>query len=233
MTDRSLAAPTVHGLFEARAAGEDAGSVALVHDGRRLTYAELDTLADGVRDDLRRNGVRPGDLVGIRTGRGPSGIAAMLGIMKAGAAYVPLDDDPPERVRHVLATGGVSVVVGSPAATSSVADLPGSVTVVVPGEGSGVSSVGDGVPPDPAVVRRAPTEPDAAPGQPDAAPAGPDAAPVGPEVAPAGVGSVHDPALPAYVIFTSGSTGAPKGAAMPHFDPDEPGADSSTEGGPQ
>ena len=67
-----------------------------VEDGdRRLSYRELDVLTDGVAADLRRQGVVPGDRVGLCIDRSVALIAGMVGIMKAGAAYVPLDPTYP------------------------------------------------------------------------------------------------------------------------------------------
>ncbi|PRY25164.1 amino acid adenylation domain-containing protein [Aliiruegeria haliotis] len=77
-----------------------------------LSYAELDTSASRVAASLRQSGVRPGDWVGLLAARSVDAIVAILGILKAGAAYVPLDPThAPEQIpgicddlgfRHVL-----------------------------------------------------------------------------------------------------------------------------------
>jgi amino acid adenylation domain-containing protein len=69
-----------------------------------LSYAELDHRADLVATGLRRHGVRPGDLVGLRLPRGIDFVIAVLAVAKSGAAYVPTDPAWPEsHLRQVLA----------------------------------------------------------------------------------------------------------------------------------
>ena len=69
-----------------------------------LTYAELDEAADQVAAELHEVGVRRGDKVGVRIKSGTTDLyVAILGILCAGAAYVPVDaDDPDERARRGL-----------------------------------------------------------------------------------------------------------------------------------
>ncbi len=66
-----------------------------VPDGGRLSYAELSALSDRFRDRLWHLGVRPGDRVGMRLHKSLDGVAAIFGILKAGAAYVPVDAESP------------------------------------------------------------------------------------------------------------------------------------------
>ncbi|MGA9858438.1 MAG: Pls/PosA family non-ribosomal peptide synthetase [Solirubrobacteraceae bacterium] len=78
-----------------------------------LTYAELDAVVRGVADRLRAGGVGPGDRVGVRV---PSGTAdlyvAILGVLCAGAAYVPVDaDDPAARAAQIFADAKVCAVL--------------------------------------------------------------------------------------------------------------------------
>ncbi len=81
-------------------------------DGTRLTYRQLDQLAERVATGLRRAGVGRGALVGLGTRRGPAMVAAILGIWKAGAAYVPLDPAyPPRRLAFMLADSGAAHLV--------------------------------------------------------------------------------------------------------------------------
>jgi amino acid adenylation domain-containing protein/non-ribosomal peptide synthase protein (TIGR01720 family) len=68
-----------------------------------VTYGELDAAADRLAADLRAAGVVPGSATGLLMSRSPEAVVAMLGILKAGASYVPLDPGWPEpRVRLVL-----------------------------------------------------------------------------------------------------------------------------------
>ena len=77
---------------------------AIEEDGGRLTYAELDATANRIAHLLLSKGMGRGALVGHWFPRGATAYAALLGILKAGAAYVPLDPElPPARVRQVAA----------------------------------------------------------------------------------------------------------------------------------
>src|SRR5688572_3880292 len=60
-----------------------------------LSYGQFDSLASRVRDRLVQLGVRRGDRVGLRLHKSVDGVAAIFGILKAGAAYVPVDADSP------------------------------------------------------------------------------------------------------------------------------------------
>lgn len=103
---------TVHELVRRHGDGPGAGTAAMVHGTRQVSYGELDAMTLRVARALHRAGVRRGDFVGIRLARSPQAVAAMLGVMRAGAAYVPIDlADPVERVRHVTGTAGVALVI--------------------------------------------------------------------------------------------------------------------------
>jgi amino acid adenylation domain-containing protein len=93
---------TLHGLFERRAAlAPDA--VAVECGGERLTYAELDSRARALAARLRAAGVGTESLVGVLLGRSAGTVVALLGVLKAGGAYLPLDPTyPPERLRFML-----------------------------------------------------------------------------------------------------------------------------------
>jgi amino acid adenylation domain-containing protein len=80
-------------------------------DGR-LTYRELDVLSRRVQRKLRELGVRRGDRVGIYMRKSIDALAAILGLLRAGAAYVPVDASaPPARAAYILADCGVRVIV--------------------------------------------------------------------------------------------------------------------------
>jgi len=82
---------------------------------RSITYAELAAYADGVARDIAARGVAPGTPVGLALERGPHAIAGLLGILRAGCAYVPFDvATPAERVRVQLRESGARVVVTTP-----------------------------------------------------------------------------------------------------------------------
>jgi amino acid adenylation domain-containing protein len=82
-------------------ARRDPGAPA-VEDGRvALSYGELLSRADEVAEGLRREGVRPGDVVAAYVERSTTAVVSLLGILRAGAAYVPLDPADPA-ARHAL-----------------------------------------------------------------------------------------------------------------------------------
>ncbi|MEV1002395.1 amino acid adenylation domain-containing protein [Nonomuraea sp. NPDC050202] len=105
--------------------------VAVVAGTSRLTYAELDRRANGIADALAARGVGRGDLAGICMDRDEWLVPALIGVLKAGAAYVPLDPAyPAERLRFMAEDAAVSAVVTS-AARRDTASLTGAGTVLV------------------------------------------------------------------------------------------------------
>ncbi|HEX8697018.1 MAG TPA: amino acid adenylation domain-containing protein, partial [Longimicrobium sp.] len=93
----------VHALFEEQA-GRTPDAAAVVHEGRSLTYAELNVRANRLAHHLRGLGVGPDARVAICVERGPEMLVGVLGVLKAGGAYVPLDPSyPADRLRYMLA----------------------------------------------------------------------------------------------------------------------------------
>jgi amino acid adenylation domain-containing protein/thioester reductase-like protein len=102
---------TVLDLFE-REVLRVPGHTAVVHAHTHTTYSEVDRSAAAVGSALAAAGVQPGRLVPIVMRTGPFVPAAMLGVMKAGAAFVPLDPlSPPSRLEGDLDTIGCSLVL--------------------------------------------------------------------------------------------------------------------------
>ncbi len=91
--------PTLDGLVRRQMAlSPEAAAVAW--EGGSWSYGELAARASGVAARLRRAGVRRGDRVGVCVARSPEMVAALLGVLEAGAAWVPLDPEyPVERLR--------------------------------------------------------------------------------------------------------------------------------------
>ena len=86
--------------------------VALEFFGARVTYRELDERATALARSLVTSGVRPGDIVGLNLERSAELIVTQLAIMKAGAAYLPLDPDyPADRVAFMAQDSGARLVV--------------------------------------------------------------------------------------------------------------------------
>ncbi|WTC60260.1 amino acid adenylation domain-containing protein [Streptomyces cellulosae] len=92
---------------------DDEALITVVGDERPvLTYRELDALVDRVFRRLRAAGVKPGDRVGLCLRRGAELPAAMLAVLRAGAAYLPLDPDyPAARIQYVIDDATPTVVV--------------------------------------------------------------------------------------------------------------------------
>jgi amino acid adenylation domain-containing protein len=99
----SRAKGAVHELFRARAFATPR-AVAVSSPDEILTYAELDRQSDHVaRRLVTQYGVRSGELIPVIMERSPRIVVAMLAVLKAGAAYVPiLPSDPPERTQFIL-----------------------------------------------------------------------------------------------------------------------------------
>lgn len=158
--------------------------------GRTLTYGQLARAADRLATRLGRWGVGRGDRVGLFLPKGVEAVAAIHGVLRSGAAYVPVDPGSPTiRGAGILADAGVkAVVVAAEFAEDLRASWPGPGPmprfVVVEGTGSHPSDAAwDGV-------------------MADGAPS---------PLAPACDGDDL-----AYVLYTSGSTGKPKGVMLSH-----------------
>ena len=98
----TTSAQTVHDMFHVQAQATP-DRIAVTAGDRQLTYQELEQSSDRLANALLANGVTPGDLVGVMMGRGVELMTVLLGVIKAGAAYVPLDRDyPPDRLQFVI-----------------------------------------------------------------------------------------------------------------------------------
>lgn len=87
-------------------------SVAVEFENESLTYAELDEKANALANYLLDNGVGRDSLVGICVERSTDMIVGLLGILKAGAAYVPIDPAyPSERINSIIEDSGVDMFV--------------------------------------------------------------------------------------------------------------------------
>src|SRR6266446_6463899 len=77
-----------------------------------LTYTQLNDKANQLAHRLRAEGVRPGHIVALMVERSFAMIIGILGIVKAGGAYLPVSpDNPPDRVDYMLKDGGVKVLL--------------------------------------------------------------------------------------------------------------------------
>ncbi|SDZ62688.1 non-ribosomal peptide synthetase, partial [Delftia lacustris] len=179
----------VHRMFEAQAR-QRPQAPALAADGQVFSYGDLDRRASRLAQALIAQGLRPGQRVGLVAERGAAMVAGLLAILKAGAAYVPVDPAlPDERMQYMLQDSGACLALASGLAPGRLALLAASVPKVLELEALEVPE---------AVEAVEATEP------------GPQA---GTERAPRV--EVHGDQA-AYVIYTSGSTGRPKGVVVRH-----------------
>ncbi|TDD77939.1 non-ribosomal peptide synthetase, partial [Actinomadura rubrisoli] len=164
------------------------GAVAVRFAGQNLTYADLHGRADALAAELRAHGAGPGRIVAVALPRSLDLMVALLAVLKAGAAYLPLDpDDPAARRADLLSDAAPAALLARDSG-----GLPGWAATGVPG-----LFRPDGAPTAPtAYTGSIGSIGSAGSTASGARPAGPDDA--------------------AYVIFTSGSTGRPKGVVVPH-----------------
>ncbi|MDY8021009.1 non-ribosomal peptide synthetase [Paenibacillus polymyxa] len=102
---------TIHGLFEERAE-QRADHPALVWGGQTMTYRELNEQANRLAAVLRARGVKPDDIVAIMTERSMEMVIGILGALKAGGAYLPIDPNyPEERIHYMLEDSGASMLL--------------------------------------------------------------------------------------------------------------------------
>ena len=122
-TDNSAGA-LLHELFEAQSA-RIPDAVAVVSDGRTVSYRELDRRANQLAHALRKRGVGADILVGLCLNRTTDMIVALLAVLKAGGAYVPLDPEyPADRLAFMLEDCGAKVLITEESLGTSLPPLP-------------------------------------------------------------------------------------------------------------
>ncbi|MFI9123640.1 non-ribosomal peptide synthetase [Streptomyces bikiniensis] len=103
---------SLHGLF-ADVVREQPDAIAITAGDTSLSYAELNDRAELISSGMRALGVAAGDMVGVALEREADLVVALLGILKAGCAYVPMDPRyPHERLRYTTENAGLTLVVG-------------------------------------------------------------------------------------------------------------------------
>jgi amino acid adenylation domain-containing protein/thioester reductase-like protein len=114
---------TLHELVSEKAR-QFAAKTAVTFEGQSWSYSELEQHSDRLANHLRLRGVGPGTLVGLFVHRSLNMVAGLLGILKAGGAFVPLDPDfPPERIRLVIEDASLALIVTQESLAKELADL--------------------------------------------------------------------------------------------------------------
>ncbi|MET9608908.1 amino acid adenylation domain-containing protein [Streptomyces sp. NPDC006512] len=131
--DRQLPAGTVHGAFEEQAR-RTPDAVALIDEDGHTSYAELDARAGALALRLAALGVAAESVVAVAVPRSAASLTALLAVMKAGAAYLPVDVDyPADRVRHMLSDSGARTVVATERSLAKLPALDGVTPVLIDG----------------------------------------------------------------------------------------------------
>lgn len=103
----------VHQLF-ARMALKQPMATAVIHENSRMTYRELNDRSDLLSVYLHDRGLVKGQVVGLCVERSMAMMVSVLGILKTGAAYLPLDPDyPQDRLAHMISDAGVGLILCS------------------------------------------------------------------------------------------------------------------------
>jgi fengycin family lipopeptide synthetase D len=186
---------TIHELFELQAQ-KAPDNLAVVFEEQQITYGELNQKANQIAELLRGKGVGPDKVVGLLVNRSLEMITGIMGIIKAGGAYLPIDPAYPQnRVITMLQDSGASFLLTGPKEIEglSLSSLPqdqvdgGETSSEVPH-----SPITDFV--NPLFIDQLTATP----------------------VAGANLPIINQPKDLAYVIYTSGSTGKPKGVMIEH-----------------
>ncbi len=115
---------TIVALFEEQV-DKTPENIAVIFEEQQLTYRELNSKANQLAHYLQTYGVKPEVLVGICVGRSLEMIVGLLGVLKAGAAYVPLDPAyPAERLIYMLNDAKVSVLLTQQKSANMVSEHP-------------------------------------------------------------------------------------------------------------
>jgi amino acid adenylation domain-containing protein len=126
---------TLPDLLKASAARHPGKLAVFESDTRTLTYAELNAKSDALAAFLCSRGVQRGDRVGLALPKGLTAVISMFGVMKAGAAYVPIDISAPvERGRRILEDCRISALIVDGHSRAFIADSDGPAQVIIAGD---------------------------------------------------------------------------------------------------
>ena len=170
-------------------------ATAVVMDGARMTYEELEASSNRLARTLKAAGCQQGDRVGLLLAKSPLAIVSMVGTLKADCTYVPLDaSSPAPRVAKIVESAEPRVILAEARAASLLSTLLSNARLrrsTAVGWMDRDRTRGEAFQPSFSFedVMRAPGDP---------------------------LDYRNSPAHPAHILFTSGSTGTPKGVVIPH-----------------
>jgi len=117
----------IHALVEAQAE-QRPNAVAVVCESERITYADLNARANQIAHRLRAQGVGPEVMAGLYMERSIRTIVAIVGILKAGGCYVPIDlSYPQDRVAYILENSGAKVMITDAERVGAIPEFKGTV----------------------------------------------------------------------------------------------------------
>jgi amino acid adenylation domain-containing protein len=171
------------------------GKAAVVFGEERITYQELNETTDRLANALLKQGVQRGDRVAIYLNKSLQSVLCLFGILKTGAAYIPLDPNAPAaRLCYILKNAGVHCLLTSTKKYGTVKQLldggSGIETVIVTDQRAGIEEIPGVTTVSWSRVREQP------------------------------IGTIVNKAIEtdlAYILYTSGSTGVPKGVMISHL----------------
>ncbi|WMS87321.1 non-ribosomal peptide synthetase [Pleionea litopenaei] len=118
---------SINSLFE-NAAEKYKNNIAIEFNGSKITFEQLNSDSNKYARYLIESQVRSGDLVAVAQERSIEMVVAILGVLKCGAGYVPIDlDYPKERIKYVIEHSKIKALIGSEKATEIVKEIPGEI----------------------------------------------------------------------------------------------------------
>jgi amino acid adenylation domain-containing protein len=151
-TDCPFPHACIHHLFEWQARRAPGAAAIAFGEHSDVTYGELNARANRIAHRLRRLGAGPEARIGVCMQRTPGMVAALLGVLKAGTAYVPVDPaHPPARAAAVLRGAGATAVLTDSTSRAALADVSGLMVIDLDGvelSGEGEADVDGGAVPE-------------------------------------------------------------------------------------